>query len=170
MAATQFFLPYQAATINAIAEPGATLTFYLTGTTTKLPIYTTALLDTELANPIRANAAGRFADIYLDSTQTYRLLIKDRNGTALEDFDPYTPGTVIGFPSRHQLSRHAADVRSDGGRRNRRFSGLRGRDRVPARGWRSIPAGRASTRARPSCSCPPAIITWAQPRSTSITR
>jgi hypothetical protein len=99
MSATQFFLPYQAATINAIAEPGATLTFYLTGTTTKLPIYSTALLDTELANPIRANAAGRFADIYLDSTQTYRLLIKDRNGTALEDFDPFVPGTVIGFPS-----------------------------------------------------------------------
>jgi hypothetical protein len=94
MAAKQFFLPYQAATINAVAEPGATLTFYQTGTTTKLPIYTTALLDTELANPVRANGAGRFADIYLDSTQTYRLIISDRNGTALEDIDPYTPGTI----------------------------------------------------------------------------
>jgi hypothetical protein len=94
MAAKQFFLPYQAATINAIAEPGATLTFYQTGTTTKLPIYTTALLDTELANPVRANAAGRFADIYLDTTQTYRLVIKNREGTAMEDIDPYIPGTI----------------------------------------------------------------------------
>jgi hypothetical protein len=99
MAASQFFLPYQAATINAIAEPGASLTFYQTGTTTKLPIYTTALLSTELSNPVRANGAGRFADIYLDNTQTYRLIIKDRNGTVLDDFDPYTPGTVIGFPA-----------------------------------------------------------------------
>jgi hypothetical protein len=99
MAAKQFFLPYQAATINAVAEPGAKLTFYQTGTTTKLPIYTTALLDTELANPITANAAGRFADIYLDDDQTYRLTIADRNGTVLDDFDPFMPGTVIGFPS-----------------------------------------------------------------------
>jgi predicted transcriptional regulator len=111
MAAKQFFLPYQAATINAIAEPGATLTFYQTGTTTKLPIYSTALLDTELANPVRSNAVGRFADVYLDSTQTYRLIISDRNGAALQDIDPFIPGSVVGMITGGDMA--VAQTRTD---------------------------------------------------------
>lgn len=99
MAAKQFFLPYQAATINAVAEPGATLTFYTTGTLTKLPVYTTSALTTTQTNPVEANGAGRFPDIYLNDTLTYRLIIKDRNGATLDDFDPFIPGTVIGFSS-----------------------------------------------------------------------
>jgi hypothetical protein len=97
MSAKLFFLPYSTATVNGIAQPGAQLFFYQTGTLTKLPIYTTDLLDVQLTNPVTATGAGRFADVYLDSTQTYRLIVKDRLGATLDDIDPYIPGTVEGL-------------------------------------------------------------------------
>ena len=94
MAAKLFQLPHMVVVVNGVAAPGATLTFYDTGTTTKLPIYTTSALSVELPNPVTANGVGRFADIYLDGAEVYRLVIKDRAGTTLDDIDPYIPGTI----------------------------------------------------------------------------
>jgi hypothetical protein len=97
MSAKLFYLPFSTATVNGIAQPGAQLFFYQTGTLTKLPIYTTNLLDVQLTNPVVATGAGRFPDIYLDSTQTYRLIVKDQLGATLDDIDPLIPGTVEGL-------------------------------------------------------------------------
>lgn len=107
MAAKLFFLPYQTATINAIAAPGATLTFLSTGTTTPLPIYTTSALTTTQTNPVVANGAGKFPDVYLDSTKIYRLIIEDKNGAVLQDIDPYVPGTA---PDASSLQPYADDA------------------------------------------------------------
>jgi hypothetical protein len=94
MAAKLFFLPYQVATVGNIAQPGAKLYFYQTATTTRLNTYTTSALTTAHPHPVVANGAGRFPDVYLDSTKTYRLIIKTKTGTTLEDIDPYIPGTA----------------------------------------------------------------------------
>ena len=51
---------------NGTPAATATLTFYVTGTLVKAPIYTTSALDVEHANPISADSVGRFAPIYLD--------------------------------------------------------------------------------------------------------
>lgn len=99
MSAQLFFLPYQVATVNGIAQSGAKLYFYTTGTTTPSPIYSDSGLSVPLTNPVTANGAGRFPDIYLNSAVTYRLIVKDSAGATLEDVDPYIPGTidVVGY-------------------------------------------------------------------------
>lgn len=94
MAAKFFVVPYQCVVVSGLAVPGATLTFYQTGTTNKLPVYTTDALTTERTNPVVANGSGHIPDTYLDNTYTYRVVFKDRFGAVLEDVDPYIPGTT----------------------------------------------------------------------------
>jgi hypothetical protein len=84
---------------NAVPIAGAKAVLTLTGTTTLAPVYTTSALSVEAANPVVANAAGRFGRVYLDDAVTYRLRIFDAgadiaNDTPIEDFDPYDPQEV----------------------------------------------------------------------------
>src|SRR5882672_1614129 len=65
----------------------ATLTFYLTGTTTLQTIYDAD--GNPLSNPITADAFGRFDDIYLDPMVIYRVVEKDKFGALLGDVDPF---------------------------------------------------------------------------------
>lgn len=96
MAAKLYYSPFiPAFSSNGLPLAGASLTFYQTGTTTKLPIYAESTLTTELSNPVVANAAARFADIYLDEAQTYRVVLKNSAGTTLDDVDPYIPGQAL---------------------------------------------------------------------------
>jgi hypothetical protein len=100
MSAQLFTVPYQCVVVNGLAEPGATLTFYRTETTTKIDIYTTAALDTPHPNPITALGSGALPPIYLDTSETYRVVIKNRAGTTVTggDIDPYIPGvTTLGI-------------------------------------------------------------------------
>jgi len=79
-----------------VAISGGRLYFYLTTTTTKTPIYSNVSLTTELSNPVVANSAGKYPDIYLDSTVTYRVVQTDSVGGAIGDaIDPLIPGTTI---------------------------------------------------------------------------
>lgn len=90
MAATVFYLPFRPAiNANGLVVPGATLTFYQTGTTTYQSIYADSGLTTPLANPLSANSAGVWPTIYMDGTLTYRVVLKDANGAVLQDQDPY---------------------------------------------------------------------------------
>lgn len=70
---------------------GATLTFYQTGTTTLVTIYADTALTTALPNPLTADAYGRFAQVYLNSSVVYRVVLKSALGTVIGDVDPYTP-------------------------------------------------------------------------------
>ena len=77
-----------------IAE--ARLYFFYTQTTTLAPIYADSGQTVPLANPVSANLAGKFPDIYLDSTIVYRVRQTDSLGVILGDeVDPYYPGTVV---------------------------------------------------------------------------
>lgn len=98
MSAQLFTVPYQCVVVAGLAVPGATLTFYQTGTSTKLPVYTTSALTTQASNPVLANSAGHIPLTYLDGTKTYRVVIKNKAGTVLDDVDPYVPGvTTLGI-------------------------------------------------------------------------
>ncbi len=73
---------------NGTPISSATLTFYLTGTTTPAAIYADADMNTTLSNPLTADSAGRFAPVYLDNAVTYRVVLKDASGTSIKDVDP----------------------------------------------------------------------------------
>ena len=46
---------------NGVPMAGAQLQFYLTGTTTPTPVYSSATLSTPLSNPVVADSGGLFA-------------------------------------------------------------------------------------------------------------
>lgn len=75
--------------------PGATLTFYITATTTPTQIYSDIGLVTPLPNPVEADSTGLFPTIYLDGSVTYRVILKDQNSVTLEDTDPGAAQAVV---------------------------------------------------------------------------
>lgn len=104
MTATIFFEPQARPLSNSGAIlPAATLTFYLTETTTPADVYADADLQVSLGNVLTADADGRFDPFYLDATITYRVILEDENGVEIYDVDPYmpprdfVPGTVVLF-------------------------------------------------------------------------
>ena len=84
--------------VDATGAPiaGALLQFYVTGTTTPTPAYTTSALGTPLSNPVVADAGGLFAPIYLDPAVVYRVQLQTAGGSVIRDIDPvnaiFTPG------------------------------------------------------------------------------
>lgn len=104
MAARLFYMPFRPAfDANMKTIPGAQAWFTLPGTNTPTPVYTDVGLTTADANPIVANAVGRFPIVYMDDAITYRVRIYDEDATVgvdtpLEDYDPYIPidATVAG--------------------------------------------------------------------------
>jgi hypothetical protein len=97
MAAQIYYSPFIPAFSSSGAPvPGAQLYFYYTSTLTKAPIWTTSSLSVPLTNPVVAAANGKYPDIYLDGTITYRVRQLDGNGNQIgDDIDPYVPGTAI---------------------------------------------------------------------------
>lgn len=90
MTAALFYLPFRPALdANGIVVPGALIYFYATGSTSPQTIYADSGLTTPLTNPVTANAAGVWPAIYLDDAVTYRVVLKDADGTTLDDSDPY---------------------------------------------------------------------------------
>ncbi len=89
--------------IHGHPMPGATYTFYESQTTTLATIYADAALTTPLANPLTADADGRFPAIYLDPAVVYRVQLHDADSVLQYDVDPVhphvaiPPGTVVMF-------------------------------------------------------------------------
>lgn len=77
---------------NGIAD-GASIYFYLTGTLTPAPVYTTSALSVEHPSPIVVEAGAAVPAIYLDSAVTYRRRIVYPDGT-VDDADPYDGGVA----------------------------------------------------------------------------
>lgn len=75
---------------------GATLNFYLTGTTTATDVYTSPALSTPISQPVTADSAGRFANIYLDSAVTYKAVFKDASGSTIRTIDPVNVASSSG--------------------------------------------------------------------------
>lgn len=85
----RFILPIEQVLKSDASGVGAswTLTFYSTGTTTAKDTYSDSALTTANANPVVADSAGRFGDIFMGSG-TYRVILKDSDGTTIWDADP----------------------------------------------------------------------------------
>jgi hypothetical protein len=70
---------------------GAKLYLYATGGLVNQDAYTTSALNVAHAQPVVADAYGRFAAIYFDRSLSYRAILKDSGGTTVWDRDPINP-------------------------------------------------------------------------------
>lgn len=84
---------------NGLPVPGAFIYFFMAGTNDLAPIYSDETLSTPLANPVQADLAARFPNVYLDENVIYRVRLTDALGTPLgADVDPYIPGAALRGP------------------------------------------------------------------------
>ena len=74
---------------NGDPEAGAKLEFFETGTTTKQDTFLDATLTTSNTNPVVANSAGIFPEIFLKST-SYKVVLSDTNDNIIWTVDNYT--------------------------------------------------------------------------------
>lgn len=70
---------------------GATWNFYRSETLTALSVYSNASLSVSLGSTVTADAAGRFAVMFLDDDLSYRAILKSASGTTIKDIDPINP-------------------------------------------------------------------------------
>lgn len=77
--------------VNGDLIPGATLSFYLAGTLTATPSYTTSAASVEHDWPVEADGAGKFPAIFLDPDIPVRAILKDADGVTLRDRSPIAP-------------------------------------------------------------------------------
>lgn len=114
MTARLITLPYRPViNLRGGIEAGATLEVYNTGTLDAATIYADEALTTPLANPLTADAAGRFPPVYYDTTEPLiRVIIKTAAGETLTDVDPYTADTGSAEAAKDQAILSAAIAES----------------------------------------------------------
>lgn len=87
----RFFFPREQVFSNLGAiGAGYKLYTFITGTSTPSPTYSNVDLDVENTNPLVANSAGRFGDIFVDDLSLYKAILSDENGPD-DPTDPITP-------------------------------------------------------------------------------
>jgi len=95
MASELLIPPSRALDANANPYAGAKWYFYQSGTLTPQSVFTTAALNVAHANPVIADAGGKFANIFFNAALTYRGVLKDASDTiTLHDIDPINDGTL----------------------------------------------------------------------------
>ena len=74
-------------------EAGALLDVFTAGTTTRVSVYTTDALTTELPNPVVANSVGSFPPVYYNDGVAIRVRVRAADGSLIPngDTDPYIP-------------------------------------------------------------------------------
>lgn len=82
-----------AITANGEMIPGSTLNFYLAGTSLGTPedVFSDAGKTTPISQPIAADAAGRWPDIFMGD-EIYDVVWKDAGGSVIKTFLNYDPG------------------------------------------------------------------------------
>lgn len=86
--AQRFVLPYQyVADATGVPIPGAKLFFYASGTSTPLATYSNVGLTIPNANPVQANAAGLFPNIFMQPA-FYKVVLTDSFGNQIWTADP----------------------------------------------------------------------------------
>lgn len=87
--------------VNGDPLSGAKLYFYASGTTTPQTTYSDSALSVANANPVVADSAGRFGDIYLSPAVAYKAVMKTSGDSTVWTTDPvYAPvstGNVAGL-------------------------------------------------------------------------
>lgn len=95
MTASLHITPSRATSSNGLNLDGAKWYFYQSGTTTPQSVYTTAALSTPHSNPVEADAAGKFPNIFFDATLSYRGVLKTADDvTTIYDIDPINTDTL----------------------------------------------------------------------------
>lgn len=88
----------QACDTNGDPAPGAKLYAYLTATTTPTTMYVADTGIATHANPLVADSAGRFPDVFLDVDITYRMVLTNSAGSdTIYDLDPVKAGVGTGY-------------------------------------------------------------------------
>lgn len=100
----------QPRTLDALARPtSATISYFLTGTTTLANIYDDVNLTTPLANPVTLSSGELFPSVFLDPLITYRRRIVYGDGT-IHDVDPLpNTGVDAGIVSFQQTGTGAVE-------------------------------------------------------------
>ena len=88
---------FQALDTNGDPLPGAKLNFYITGTSTRKDTYSDSAKTVVNANPVVADAAGRFGDIFMDIDQQYRVVYTDAADVVIKTRDNVSPtrGSIV---------------------------------------------------------------------------
>lgn len=97
--ATIAFPFFQAIDGNGDPIAGAKLNFYRTGTSTRQDTYTTSALDTANANPVVADANGRFGPIYPGTSFDYKVVLTDASDVTISTIDPLAAAGSAGRAS-----------------------------------------------------------------------
>ena len=93
----RFVLPYQTVVDSTgTPVPGALLYFYASGTNTPLTTYSDALLTVPNPNPVKANAAGVFPNIFM--VGNYKVVLTDSLGNQLWTADPVSGANYFPNP------------------------------------------------------------------------
>lgn len=79
-------LPASVLFTGGVLAPGWKVYFYLTGTTTPTPVYTTSALSVAHTQPVVADSAGVMRLIYLDPSITYKSVVYDEDDVLQSDF------------------------------------------------------------------------------------
>lgn len=83
-----FQLPKQTLISGAAIKPSWKVSFFLTGTTTPTPVYTTSALSTTHTQPVQADSGGTLATVYLDPSIVYKASVYDQNDVLQYTVDP----------------------------------------------------------------------------------
>jgi hypothetical protein len=96
MAQQALFTPNRALDANAYAQPGATATFYASGTMTLITVYSDEAGTIATTNPITADGNGIFPQSFV--TVEAKVIVQDADGATLWTVDPCpaTSGDVTG--------------------------------------------------------------------------
>jgi hypothetical protein len=86
----RFFMP-RASAFDTNGDPisGGKLWFYEAGTSTPRATYSDAGLTVANANPVVANSAGRFGEIFLTPSVGYKVVLTDADNAVIWTADPY---------------------------------------------------------------------------------
>lgn len=79
---------------NGAPRAGAKLYFYVSGTTTPQTTYSDSALAIPNANPVVADSAGLFGEIFLTSAAAYKVVLKTSADVTVWTADPVTAGTA----------------------------------------------------------------------------
>lgn len=94
--ANRFMTPvFQQVDASGDVYPGGKLSFFETGTTTPKTVYSDTGLTTPFTQPVVADAAGVFPEIFLDGTD-HRVVFTDSNDVQIDVYDPCVGTPLFG--------------------------------------------------------------------------
>jgi len=115
---TRFTMPLETVS-DASGNPGNgwKLAFYVSGTTTPATTYSNAALSTPNSNPVIANANGRFSDIFLTPSVSYKVILLNASDVVQWTADPISStalatADLAGLVKASSLSSNGADLQA----------------------------------------------------------